>query len=121
LTAARFGLRKTHRLLRPQDFAAVMKSRSQVRDEHFSVYGLPNRLERGRLGLTVSTKTAPQAVARNRIKRTVREAFRLNPAAMTGLDVVVIARPQARAADSAALRAALQQHWVKIAALCKNL
>ncbi len=46
-----------------------------------------------RIGVVASRKVGP-AVARNRAKRLVREAFRLNQAALPrGLDLVVIIRP----------------------------
>src|SRR5690606_30651670 len=48
-----------------------------------------------RLGITVSRKVG-NAVVRNRIKRVVREAFRHSGALFdAGIDVVVIARPNA--------------------------
>jgi ribonuclease P protein component len=42
-----------------------------------------------RLGLLVSKREARSAVARNRIKRRIREAFRLEQAGLAGLDVLV--------------------------------
>jgi ribonuclease P protein component len=46
-----------------------------------------------RLGVVASRKVGP-AVARNRAKRLVREAFRLHPEVFPrGLDVVIIVRP----------------------------
>jgi ribonuclease P protein component len=49
-----------------------------------------------RLGVTVSRRVGP-AVVRNRVKRLVREAFRLHRHELpTGLDLVVVARHEAR-------------------------
>jgi ribonuclease P protein component len=53
------------------------------------------RVEKGpaRLGVVASRKVGP-AVARNRAKRLVREAFRRNPTVFPeGLDVVIVVRP----------------------------
>ncbi len=55
-------------------------------------YCRPNRLGYNRLGLTVSTKLG-HAVVRNRIRRRLREIYRLNEASLKqGYDVVLVAR-----------------------------
>ncbi len=48
----------------------------------------------GRLGLVVSKKVG-NAVVRNRVKRLVRECFRVRKADLAGIDVVAVARPGA--------------------------
>lgn len=53
------------------------------------MYFMPNRLGYPRLGIVVSKKTARRAVARNYMRRVLREWFRLNREQMGGLDVVV--------------------------------
>ena len=64
---------------------------------NFLVLLRPNQLPQVRLGVTV-TKKIGKAVIRNRIKRYVREFFRLNKHYLPqGHDLVVIAR---RGADS---------------------
>ncbi len=59
-----------------------------------------------RFGLTVSKKTSPLAVRRNRIRRRLREALRTGAAlsAIPGHDYVLVARIEALAAPFAALR-----------------
>lgn len=53
---------------------------------------------RGRFGLTVSKKVG-NAVARNLVKRRLREIFRKNKGLFTDLEVVIIARPGAAEVD----------------------
>lgn len=65
------------------------------------VLAAPNQLEYPRLGLIVPKKIVPTAVGRNRIKRLLREDFRLLQDRIAGLDV--IARLQA-AGDESRLR-----------------
>lgn len=59
-----------------------------------------------RLGLAVSRKVDKRAVGRNRIKRTLRDAFRLLQPDLKAGSYVVVARPAAAQLDNAALRAA---------------
>lgn len=92
----------------------------KTRDSYFTVFAKPSVTGHARLGLAVSRRTAPTAVARNRIKRQTRESFRRQQALLAGLDVVVVAQPAARTAAPAALRAALEQHWLKVTRKCKE-
>lgn len=62
-----------------------------------TIFTVPNELGHCRLGLSVGSRVG-NAVARNRIKRLIREAFRLEQhelAAVGGYDLVVTVRPHA--------------------------
>lgn len=59
------------------------------------IYSCKNRLGHNRIGITTG-KTVGNAVTRNRVKRLIREALRLNQANIkTGYDLVVVARSRA--------------------------
>ncbi len=79
-----------------------------------------NALDYPRLGLAISRKHAPAAVARSRIKRLIRESFRQHQEALAGLDVVVLARPGVHGKSNAQLRRSLEQHWKVLAKRCKR-
>ena len=56
------------------------------------LYVRPNRTEMNRVGITVSKKLG-HAVVRNRVRRRLREIYRLNEDLFTpGWDIVVVAR-----------------------------
>lgn len=63
----------------------------------FIIFSQPNQLSHPRIGVTV-TKKVGGAVRRNRIKRLVREAFRLHPELFAEpVDLVVVAKREMRA------------------------
>lgn len=60
-----------------------------------AVYAKPNHSQRSRLGFTVGTKVG-KAVCRNRVRRRLREAYRIHEAEFApGWDIVVVARVKA--------------------------
>lgn len=87
-----FRFRKAEHLRRPADFRRVYERRCGASDAWLLVQACPNHLAFSRLGLSVSRKYGG-AVARNRLRRLYREAFRLSKHDLPkGLDLVLIPR-----------------------------
>jgi ribonuclease P protein component len=70
-----------------------------------------------RLGITVSKRVDKRAVGRNRVRRQIRETFRLARATLPPGDYVVLAKPEAAKADNAALRRELGSLLLRAATL----
>ena len=92
----RLTLRRTQRLAHARQFQAVYAGKVQRSRGVLALSGTPNGLAFCRLGLSVG-KRVGGAVARNRAKRIIREAFRLGQhelpqGAGQGLDLVVTVR-----------------------------
>ena len=78
------------------------------------VYCLKNRKGMSRLGVTVSTKLG-HAVVRNRVRRRIREIFRLSQGKMKqGYDCIVVARTRAAHADYWELKRAFEKTCKKL-------
>ncbi len=71
-------------------------------------------LDYARLGMTTPGRHLRSAVARNRVRRVIRESFRLMHASLGGFDVVVMVKAAAATATSAELRASLDTHWTRL-------
>ena len=85
---------KHNRLLNAAAFGRVFQGATRSRDPLFTVLCRRNNSNEARLGLAISKRHCRQAPARNRIKRIIRESFRMQQDLLEGLDVVVIKKPR---------------------------
>jgi ribonuclease P protein component len=89
----RFSLDKEEKLLKPPEFKRVMRKGSSQSTGNFRVFIFPNQSKKQRLGITTSRKIGT-AVKRNRIKRLLRDFFRLHKRQLPpSSDILFIARP----------------------------
>jgi len=86
-----------------------------VRGELLVAVVLPGACAHARLGMAISRRHAGTNVARNRIKRHIRESFRQVQAELGAVDVVVTTRPTIVHADARALRHELDRLWSRVA------
>lgn len=89
--------RPDERLRTSEDYQRVKRSGKRFKAPHFGVNVSSNGLQLHRLGLVVQKRFWGSSVARNRIKRCLREWFRLykHEIPVPGKDIVLIARPGA--------------------------
>ncbi len=98
---ARYGLGAERRLARKADFERLLREGSRKSRSGYTLYFMTRAEGPPRLGILISRKHAARATVRNGIKRRIREAFRLEQAALGALDVLV--RPPYGARPGAAM------------------
>lgn len=81
------------RLLTPRHFKAVFDSPTgKVPGKNLLLLARDNDLDHPRLGLVIGKKSVKLSVERNRLKRLMRESFRLHQDSLVGWDIVIVAR-----------------------------
>lgn len=110
------------RLTNPADYKQVFNDPDKCKsvDCVFTILARKNGLSYARMGLAIAAKHLKHAVERNRVKRQIRESFRLNQIQLTGLDIVILSRIDTVKSNNNNLRKALDKHWLKIIEKCKN-
>ena len=89
----------TESIKKNSDFQTVFKNGNSRANKHFVMYIRKNGLSVNRIGISVSKKVG-NSVVRHRIKRLVKESYRLQEEMFnSGLDIVVIARKGAELLD----------------------
>ena len=90
---------KTVSLKKNTDFKKVYNSGKSKGNNYLVIYVVENGLGINRLGISVSKKVG-NSVIRHRVKRLVKETYRLHENLFnSGLDIVVIGRMSAATAD----------------------
>lgn len=84
---------RTKGLKKDSDFRKVYKHGKSFANKYLVIYILKNKSDYSRVGISVSKKVG-KAITRNRVRRLIKEAYRLNidEKIKPGYDIVFIAR-----------------------------
>lgn len=97
-------MKRTVTLKKNHEFRRLYSKGKSKASPWLVVYCRKNRQEISRIGFTVGTKLG-HAVTRNRVRRRLREIYRLNEDRFApGYDIVVVARVRAAHAEFSELR-----------------
>jgi len=86
---SRFGIGAQRRLAKKAEFELLLREGSRKSRSGYTLFFAARTEGPPRLGILISRKHAAKATVRNRIKRCIREAFRLEQEALGALDVLV--------------------------------
>lgn len=101
-------LSKKIRLTKKKDLERILRRGKHFAEKFFVLKTIENGLDHSRFGFMVSIKVSKKATVRNKIRRQLQEIVRINFARIkTGLDMIVIARPEIKEKDYQEIKGAL--------------
>jgi ribonuclease P protein component len=104
-------LRAGHKLRTAAEFERARRGPDRLADVLFVVQATKNDSGQARLGMAVGLRATGSAVRRNRLRRLIRESFRMHREALPSVDVLVTARAAAAKATNPEVFASLAQFW----------
>lgn len=106
-----FRFPRSIRLTESSDYKRVFAHAERIGGHGYVLLACANGLGRARLGLAIAKRCARRAVDRSRLKRVVRESFRLNASRLPAVDIVVLCGRGAVDIPNERLRITLDKAW----------
>ena len=119
MQAISFTYPRESRLLTPRNFSYVFEQAIPATSKNITILARHNNLDHPRLGVTIPKKKVKLAVNRNRIKRCIRENFRLCAHKLPNVDIIVIGKHGINELDNSQLNILLESLWQRISKKCK--
>ncbi|SDY89485.1 ribonuclease P protein component [Proteiniborus ethanoligenes] len=102
-----------------RDFRKTYDKGRSFANKYLVIFFVKNNLENNRIGIAV-TKKIGKSVVRNKIRRRIREAYRLNSGKVKqGYDIIFLSRANAKEVGYNEIESALL-HLLKLAGLLKK-
>lgn len=84
-------MKRENRILKYQEFSAIISSTRRIKTRHFLINYRPNQSGKARIGISVSKRNGI-AVTRNKIKRQIRDMIGQGFDLSRPVDIVIVAR-----------------------------
>ena len=112
-TTARFT--KEQRLLTPAAFREVFDApERKLHQSHLMAFIRTNTHETPRVGMAITKRKVPTAVARNLVKRQIREQFRVKASSLENKDIVFIVKNSIKEISNTELKNEINNIFKKI-------
>ena len=108
---------RSARLLAKADFDQAFQAGARLGGQFFRLLVVIVPGAPARLGCALAKRAVPHATDRNRLRRQLREAFRLRQGELAGRSLVFTAKPEGATAPNPALRADIERLITRAAAL----
>lgn len=111
-----FAFNRDKRLCSAADFKQVFDQTDiKVSNRHLLILAKVSDSDHPRLGLIIAKKNIRKATGRNRVKRHIRETYRLKQDELGQLDIVVLARRGLDELKNDDINKLLSRQWHKLA------
>jgi len=108
------------RLLTPTHFEYVFNKAIPSVSSQITLLARFNTSDNPRLGITLAKKRVKYAHDRNRLKRVIRESFRLQRHSFPNIDIVVVGKSGLDKLSNQELSFLLSKLWKKLASRCEK-
>lgn len=119
MSTKHFAFSRESRLLTPKQFSGVFEQATPAVSSHITILARKNNQSKPRVGMTIPKKKVKLAVNRNRIKRCIRESFRLSAHRLPNVDIIVIAKHGINDLSNKDIIKQLDKLWIKIIKRCE--
>lgn len=106
------------RLLTPTHFQQVFEKATPAVSPQLTLLARANSLHHPRLGITIAKKKVRKAHERNRLKRLIRESFRLNQHQLPPVDIIAIGKTNLDTLSNQEISTLLGKLWKKLSRRC---
>lgn len=115
VNASFWPFNKSQRLLVAAEFKAVFDApERKLHQSHLMAFIRANDAQTPRIGMAITKRRVPTAVARNRLKRQIREQFRLQASQLKNKDIVFIVKNSINELDNNQLRLQINNIFNKL-------
>jgi ribonuclease P protein component len=109
------------RLLTPAHFSNVFADATPAPSKYVTLLAKINpELSNSRLGITIAKNRVRKAHDRNRLKRVIRENFRLHQHFLPNIDIIVIGKSNLDTLSNQEFNDLLNKLWIKLKARCEK-
>ncbi len=108
------GFSRQQRIRKKNDFQTLFNQPYRTGSENFLALWKKGKFSFARIGIITAKKIAKKAVDRNKIRRVIRESFRLAKNQLNNIDLIIIARHECGKLDQIALRKETDHLWKKL-------
>jgi ribonuclease P protein component len=98
-----------------QQFKKAFSHAKKLSSDKYYLLFKVNNLDYPRLGILIAKKNVAKATSRNRLRRKVKESFRLHQHQIKGYDVLFIAYKSLDELNNEELRQCLEKQWQYLA------